>query len=113
MTYKEIDNFIGRIAEALGCRYDYYTGESEDVIKTPYLLWDMPDRDDFQADDHNYAKAQRLSIEYDSRKRDLKAETVIEDMLDDANISYSKEEAYIEGQRVYEVMYTMEVPLNG
>lgn len=113
MTYKEVDNLISELAAALKCEYSYYTGESEDVIKTPYLLWDMPGRDDLKADDRNYQKVERLNIEYDSRKRDIKAETVIENMLDENDLSYSKEEDFIEGHRVYEVMYSMEVTING
>lgn len=113
MTYKELNTFVASIAHAIGCPYSYYQGESGSVIKTPYLLFDYPDRDDVKADDKNYAKIQNVSIEYDSKKRDVEIETKIESILEESDIVYQKEETYISAQKVYEVMYTWEVPING
>lgn len=113
MTYKELNDFIALIASAVGCDYHYYDDGEKDVIKTPYLLFDYPDRDDFKADDRNYAKIQRVNIEYDSKTKDIEAEIKIEDMLDDADMSYSKEDTRYEGHDAYGVMYSMEVLING
>lgn len=112
MSYKEIAALIASIAEALGCEYHYYDEGEKDVIKTPYLLFDYPDRDDMRADDRNYAKIQRLNIEYDSKTKDIEAEQKIEDLLDAADLSYTKEDTRYEGHDAYGVMYSMEVIIN-
>lgn len=113
MSYEDIAALIASIAEALGCDYHYYDEGEKDVIKTPYLLFDYPDRDDFKADDHNYAKVQRLNIEYDSKRKDIDAELKIENLLDAADLPYTKEDTRYEGHDAYGVMYSMEVIING
>lgn len=113
MSYKEIAALIASIAEALGCPYHYYDEGEKEVIKTPYLLFDYPDRNDVKADDRNYAKVQRVNIEYDSRTKDIDAESKIEDLLDAADLSYTKEDTRYEGHDAYGVMYSMEVIING
>lgn len=113
MTYKELDKFIAKIAEELGCPYSYYSSEWEDVVKAPYLLFDYPDRNDLKADNVNYVPIQAVRLEYDSRKRDLAAEFKIEKILSEAELSYSKEAQKIDGQNVFETLYEMEVTING
>lgn len=104
---------ISQMAEQIGCDYHYYDDGERDVIKTPYLLFDYPNRDDVHADDKNYAKIQTLSIEYDSTGKDFVAESIIEDILDEHDLTYTKEDTRAENQNVYEVMYTTEVVING
>lgn len=113
MTYEEIATMIGKIADSIGCDYHYYDESEKDVVKTPYLLFDYPDRGDFKADDLNYAKIQRLNIEYDSAQKDFKAEGIIEDILDEFELAYTKEDTRYEGHDAYGVMYTTEVVING
>lgn len=112
MTYKDLAALVASIAKALGCDYHYYDDGERDVIKTPYLLFDYPDRDDLKADNRNYVKIQRFNLEYDSRRKDIEAEQKIEDLLDAADLSYSKEDTRYEGHDAYGVMYSMEVAIN-
>lgn len=109
MTYEEINLMIAAIAEALGCGYSYYTNDEAEVVKTPFLLFDYPERDDVFADNTNYQKKEVLSIEYDSARRDLDAETIIEDALNEYGLSYEKTSSYINGENAFETMYTMQV----
>lgn len=112
MTYEDINNLVARIAESLGCEYHYYTEEERGVVKTPYLLFDLPNRDDFKADNINYVLIQRVNIEYDSKDKDIDAEKKIEDILKSEELAYSKDDTRNEDQNAYEVMYSMEVIIN-
>ena len=109
MTLEQINSFIAGIADRLGCGYAYYPAEDETVIKTPYLLFLMDENADFFADNTNYSEIVKLAIEYDTGERDIAGEKAIESMLAEAEITYRKMTATIEGQHVHETMYEMEV----
>ena len=109
MTYVEIDEMMQDIARTIGCGYSYYTNDEAKVVKAPFLLFDYPDRDDISADNTNYVKKQNLNIEYDSKFRDLDKETLIESKLTEYGFFYSKTDAYIDGENVYETLYSMQV----
>lgn len=112
MTYVDIKDLIASIADAVGCGYHYYDEGERDIIKTPYLLFDYPDRNDMKADDRNFMKVQKLNIEYDSKGKDIDAESKIEEILEEADLTYTKEDTHYERQDAYGVMYSMEVVIN-
>lgn len=109
MTYEDIDLMMQDIAQTIGCGYSYYTNNEAKVVKAPFLLFDYPDRDDMSADNKNYVKKQNLNIEYDSHNRDLNKETLIESKLTGYGFFYSKTDAYIDSENVYETLYSMQV----
>lgn len=111
MNYVEIDEMMQDIARTVGCGYSFYTNDQATIVKAPFLLFDYPDRDDFSADSNNYVKKENLSIEYDSRIRDLDAETLIESKLTEYGFFYEKTAQYIDGENVYEILYTMQFVL--
>lgn len=108
MTYDDIASMINstRIENAY---YQYPEGEAPEL---PYILFYYPQRDDFQADDKNYAKVPQLNIELYTKEKDFVTEKVIEDLLEANDLTYDKEEQYIESEKMYEVLYTMEVMIN-
>lgn len=109
MTYEDIDLMIADIADTLKCGYSFYTNDEAKVVKTPFLLFDYPNRDDLSADDVNYVKKENVSIEYDSAFRDLDSETLIESKLTEYGIFYYKQAAYIQGENAYETIYQFQV----
>lgn len=109
MTYEDINLMMQDIAQTIGCGYSYYTNDEAKVVKAPFLLFDYPDRDDMSADNTNYVKKQNLNIEYDSHTRDLDKETLIESKLTEYGFFYSKADAYIDSENVYETLYSMQV----
>lgn len=111
MNYVEIDEMMQDIARTVGCGYSFYTNDQATIVKAPFLLFDYPDRDDFSADGNNYVKKENLSIEYDSRIRDLDTETLIESKLTEYGFFYEKTAQYIDGENVYETLYTMQFVL--
>lgn len=56
-----------------------------------------------------YYKISRVNVELYTDKKDLNAEQKVEDALDAASIFYAKSEVWIDSEKLYEVLYEMEV----
>lgn len=108
MTYQEINATI----ESMGVESTYYSWPEKEAPALPYILFYYPERNDFQADGKNYAKIVQLNIELYTRDKDFETESTVEDVLDSYELTYTKEEQYIESEKMYEVLYIMEVMLN-
>ena len=108
MTYAEIETMINS-TKLSNAYYQYLEGEAPAL---PYVLFYYPERNDFQADNKNYAKITQLNIELYTKNKDFVNEKVIEDLLDTNEIPYDKEEQYIEKENMYEVLYITEVIIN-
>lgn len=109
MTYKEIAQLI----DGIGYPYAYYQFEKETAKEPPFICFFYPGRDDFLADDTNYAQITELVIELYTDNKDFAAEAAVESALEAAEIVYEKDETYIESERMYMITYTTEVLING
>ena len=67
MTYAEIASMI-ESTELENTYYQYPEGEAPEL---PYILFYYPERDDFQADNKNYAKITQLNIELYTKEKDF------------------------------------------
>lgn len=108
MTYAEIASMI----ESTGLKNAYYQYPEGEAPELPYILFYYPERNDFQADNKNYARIPQLNIELYTKEKDFDKEKLIEDLLDENDIPYDKEEQYIEKEKMYEVLYITEVIIN-
>ena len=108
MTYDEIVH----IAEETGLpvAYDHFA-ECESP-EPPFLIFLFPSSSNFSADGRVYAKVNVLHLELytDSKQPDIEAK--VEAVLDRYGIFYDKSEVWIAEERLYEVLYTMEVLSN-
>ena len=87
--------------------YDHFAeGESPEP---PFVAFLLPDSNHFGADGKVYRKITELDIELYTDYKDPDTEDLIESVLDAHNIFYHKDETYIESERLYEVIYSMEV----
>ena len=105
MTYDE----VVAMAEQTGLpvAYDHFAeGESPDP---PFLVFLFPSTDNFSADGKVYAKINALHFELYTDKKEPEIEAKVEAVLDQRGIFYDKSEAWIPDERLYEVLYTMEV----
>lgn len=109
MTYKEIAELI----DGIGYPYAYYQFEKETAKEPPFICFYYPGRDDFLADDTNYAQITELIIELYTGNKDFAAEAAVESALEAAEIVYEKDETYIDSERMYMITYTTEVLING
>lgn len=108
MTYDE----IMALAQETGLpfAYDHFAeGESPDQ---PFLIFLFPHSDNFSADGAVYFKIDVLHFELytDAKAPDVEAQ--IEAVLDQHGFYYNKSEVWIEDEKLYEVLYEMEVARN-
>ena len=109
MTYQE----IAAMVKSFGLPFAYYQFEEGSGQQCPFVVFYYPNRDDFIADGKNYAKIVNLTIEFYADTKDFVNEDIIEGVLDEYEMAYEKEETYIDSEKMYEVIYTMEVLING
>ena len=105
MTLEE----LARMLEKTGFpfAYDHFAeGESPDP---PFICYLLPGSDNFAADGRVYFRISEVRIELYTNRKDPGAEALVETVLDDAGIFYNKSEAWIQSEKLYEVLYSMEL----
>ena len=108
MTYQEIISILSEID--LPYAYDHFAeGESPDP---PFMVFLFPRSDNFGADNKVYQKINVLYIELYTDKKSPDIETQVEAVLDKYELFYEKTEVWIASERLYEVLYEMEVIQN-
>ena len=103
MTLEE----LARMLEKTGFpfAYDHFAeGESTDP---PFICYLLPGSDNFAADGRVYFRISEVRIELYTDRKDPGAEALVETVLDDAGIFYNKSEAWIQSEKLYEVLYSM------
>lgn len=108
MTYDEIMQMAAETQ--LPYAYDHFAeGESPDP---PFLIFIFPRSDNFSADGQVYSKINVLHFELytDEKRPDIEAR--VEAVLDNHGLFYDKNEVWIAEERLYEVLYEMEVIQN-
>ena len=88
--------------------YDHFAeGESPEP---PFICYLLPGSDNFAADGRVYFKINEVRIELYTDKKDVSVEKQVEDALDGRGIFYNKSEVWISEERLYEVLYSFDVP---
>ena len=105
MTY---DQILSMLKEAkLPIAYDHFAeGESP---APPFMVFLFPSSDNFAADGRVYQRIDVLHVELYTDRKQPKLETKVETVLDRHGLFYEKSEVWIEKERMYEVLYSMQV----
>lgn len=77
--------------------------------KLPFICYLQTGTNNFFADNKVYRTAIEIDIELYSQNRDEVSEKLIEKTLEDNNITWTKGIEYIDDEKAYEVIYTVEV----
>ena len=103
-----MDDLIQILKEiGLPFAYDHFAeGESPEP---PFLCYLLPGSDNFAADGRAYFKIDDVHIELYTDLKDPVLERRLENVLDAHNIFYDKSETWIDSEKLYEVLYEMEV----
>lgn len=109
MTYKEVATMVASI----GLPYAYYEFPDGTQQTPPFVVFFYTSSDDVYADDSNYQRILRLNIELYTSEKDFTAEATVEGILTNNNLTYYKEENYIDSERMWQIAYEMEVLING
>ena len=105
MTHEEVMAMV----EEMGLPFAYHhfaEGESPDP---PFVVFLYPRADNFSADGKPYYKINVLDIELYIDAKDLELETRVEAVLERHGIFYAKSEVWIDSEKLYEVLFEMEV----
>lgn len=109
MTYKQIASMVSSI----GLPYAYYQFPEGTAQAPPFVVFFYADTDDVFADDTNYQRIATLNIELYTSEKDFSTESTVEQILTNNNLTYYKEENYIDSERMWQIAYEMEVIING
>lgn len=104
---------VTQMIEEMDLPFAYHHFAEGEAPSLPYIIYLYPESIEFSADGMVYAKGAVLRIELYSEIRDVDLERRIEDVLDSYEMFYHKQELFIDSERLYEVMYEMEVPVMG
>lgn len=78
----------------------------------PFICFLYPNSDDFIADNINYARITRLVIELYTDNVDFDLEGAVEAALIAAELPFTRDQQYIEGEQMYMTTYSTEVLIN-
>ena len=73
------------------------------------VVWLNEESANFYADGVVYAVIDAMNIELYTDEKDQELEKRIEEIFKNYNVSWGKEETYIDSEQMYEVLYQMEV----
>lgn len=107
MTYKEVKTLLS----SAGIPVVYYQWPEGQAPEPPYLVFYYPGDNDFKADDSNYSKVRELTVELYTDQKDFALEETVESIL--SPLVYSRNEAYLDTERMFMVSYETEVLING
>lgn len=109
MTYKEIAEMIAGI----GLPYAYYEFPDGTEQAPPFICFFFPEDANVFADNSNYVDKKRLYVELYTDEKDFTLESTVEAALQGAGLTYYKTETHIGSERMWQILYEMEVIING
>jgi hypothetical protein len=77
----------------------------------PFICYLLPGSDNFAADGRVYFRINDVRVEVYTDRKDLSVESKVEAVLDDRGIFYNKSEVWIGSEKLYEVLYSFELPV--
>ena len=105
MTHKQVMDIV----DEMGYPNAYHHFVEGEAPEPPFIVYLYPNSDNFSADGTVYFKVNVLDIELYTDKKNIKLEEEIEAVLTKHGIFYEKSEVWIEKEKLYEVLYQMEV----
>lgn len=107
MTRKE----VAQMVDSIGLPYAYYQFDEDTAQAPPFVVFFFSMSNDLYADQTNYQRIDSLSIEFYSSEVDFDTEETIETILNDAGLTFYKEQSFIESERIWQTAYDMEIVL--
>lgn len=95
------------LLESIGLPVTYH--HFKNPPKPPYIVYLFSTSDNFGADNKVYSKTNNYLIELYSDKKDLESEQLLENVFDENDIFYDKTEEYIESEKLYQVIYEIQI----
>lgn len=104
---------IADMIESIGLPCAYYQFMDGTEQEPPFICWFFGTDTDVKADNENYCDKEILAIELYTKIRDFDQEKAVEDVLKSNGFCYTKEPAYIDSEKIWQIAYESEVFING
>lgn len=102
-------NEVAAMVAEIGVPYAYYQFPEGTGRETPFICFFYSYNNDVKADNSNYQKIERLIIELYTDNKDFDLERRVESVLASHDMVWSREEEWIESERMLEVVFEMDV----
>ena len=117
MTYKKVFDVLKNITVSTSTTdtipVAYYAFPEDDpnnpAPPPPFICYYYPGSDDLMADGTNYQKIRPLTVELYTDNKDFAVEKQVETALNSAGFAFTRDETYINTERLYLVSYETEV----
>lgn len=104
---------VSQMIKSIGFPVAYHHFAEGQEPGKPYIVYLYPSSDNFAADGIVYQDINQLDIELYTEKKNLAAEKAVEAVLREHGFFYEKTESFLETEKMFEVLYEMEVLING
>lgn len=105
MNYEEINEMMRKI----GLPSAYHHFAEGEAPEPPFIVFLSPGENNFSADNGVYYGSKELDIELYTDKKSPETEKLVEEVLKNYKLFYEKSETWIESEKLYEVLYELEV----
>ena len=105
MSYEEINEMM----QEIGMPFAYHHFAEGESPKPPFVIFLSPGEDTFGADNLMYFSFKQLNIELYTDEKSPETEERVVEVLLQHNLYYTKSETWIESEKLYEVLYQLEV----
>ena len=105
MTFQQVAD----LAAAVGIPSAYYQFPNDTALAPPFLCFIMAQSNDAYADDSNYTKIERIQFELYTDTKDPALEAQVENVLADAGITWSRDEGFLDSERMHMTTYQFDV----
>lgn len=105
MTYKEVATMIS----GWNIPFAYYEFPNNTEQTCPFICFFFERDNDLAADNTNFQRIRPLSIELYTDNKDFELEATIETALNNAGLVYSREETYLDVEKMYMVTFMTDI----
>ena len=97
--------------ESVGVPSAYYQFAENTGQQPPFICYFFGDSQDFYADNTNYLNIVPLYIELYTETKDFELEKAVESVLKTNELPFTKEDTYIDSERMHETVYKTSICL--
>lgn len=105
MTTKEVSAML----KSVGIPTAYYQFNKKTAQEPPFICFFYPNNNDVLAENKNYQKVEHLVVELYTDNKDFDLEQTVEGVLTDNGLVYTRQETYLDDERMFEVIFETDV----
>lgn len=99
------------MVQSIGVPFAYYQFSKDTAQPCPFICFYYEASYDFAADNTNYQKIRPLTLELYTDEKDFALEAIVEHTMSAHGLFYTRDESYIDSEKMYMVVYTTQIVL--